>query len=68
MAHGINQITETGVDISSRVVSDTGVDFTILDDVNFKVKSALDNRTDTIQVPPSGTTPTLFSATSPSAL
>ena len=48
---------------NSIISSDTGVDFTILDDVNFKVKSALDNRTDTIQVPPSGTTPTQFRLT-----
>ena len=51
------------VSANSIISSDTGVDFTILDDVNFKVKSALDDRTDTILVPPSGTTPTQFRLT-----
>ena len=46
------------VSANSIISSDTGVDFTILDDVNFKVKSALDNRVDTILKPASGTTPT----------
>ncbi len=48
---------------NSIISSDTGVDFTILDDVNFKVKSALDNRVDTVQTPSSGTTPTQFRLT-----
>ena len=48
---------------NSIISSDTGVDFTILDDVNFKVKSALDDRTDTIIAPPSGTTAQQFRLT-----
>ena len=48
---------------NSIISSDTGVDFTILDDVNFKVKSALDNRVDTIQTPSSGTEATQFKLT-----
>ena len=48
---------------NSIISSDTGVDFTILDDVNFKVKSALDDRVDDVQVPPSGTNPTQFRLT-----
>jgi len=51
------------VSANSIISSDTGVDFTILDDVNFKVKSALDNRVDTIQIPSSGTEATQFKLT-----
>ena len=51
------------VSANSIISSDTGVDFTILDDVNFKVKSALDDRTDTIIAPPSGTTAQQFRLT-----
>ena len=48
---------------NSIITSDTGVDFTILDDVNFKASSSLDRRTDEIQTPSSGTIPTQFKLT-----
>ena len=47
----------------SIITSDTGVDFTLLDDVNFKVSSELDRRIDEVQVPTSGTNPTQFKLT-----
>ena len=47
----------------SIITSDTGVDFTLLDDVNFKVSSELDRRIDEVQVPTSGTDPTQFKLT-----
>ena len=48
---------------NSIITSDTGVDFTTLDDVNFKVSSELDRRIDEVQVPTSGTDPTQFKLT-----
>ena len=48
---------------NSIITSDTGVDFTLLDDVNFKVSSELDRRIDEVQVPTSGTDPTQFKLT-----
>ena len=48
---------------NSIITSDTGVDFTILDDVNFKASSSLDRRSDEVQTPSSGTIPTQFKLT-----
>jgi len=48
---------------NSIITSDTGVDFTLLDDVNFKVSSELDRRIDEVQVPTSGTDPNQFKLT-----
>ena len=48
---------------NSIITSDTGVDFTTLDDVNFKVSSELDRRIDEVQVPTSGTDPNQFKLT-----
>mgnify|MGYP001266458636 FL=1 len=42
------------------VSSDTGVDFTLLDQVDFRVSSSLDRRTEEVVQPASGTTPTEF--------
>ena len=42
------------------VSSDTGVDFTLLDQVDFRVSSSLDRRTEEVVQPASGTNPTEF--------
>ena len=42
------------------VSSDTGVDFTLLDQVDFRVSSSLDKRTEEVVQPASGTNPTEF--------
>jgi len=44
---------------NSKVASETGIEFRVLDDVNFKVSTALDSRKDTISQY-DGTTPTHF--------
>lgn len=48
---------------NSIVSSDTGVDFTILDDVNFKVSSSLDPMRVEMVTPTSGNVPTTFKLT-----
>ena len=42
------------------VSSDTGVDFTLLDQVDFRVSSSLDRRTEEVVQPASGANPTTF--------
>ena len=48
---------------NSTLISDSGVEFTLLDDVNFKVSSSLDRMNVEMLTPSSGTIPTTFKLT-----
>ena len=48
---------------NSTLISDSGVEFTLLDDVNFKVSSSLDRMNVEMLTPTSGTIPTTFRLT-----
>ena len=48
---------------NSTLISDSGIEFTLLDDVNFKVSSSLDRMNVEMLTPTSGTIPTTFRLT-----
>jgi len=48
---------------NSTLISDSGIEFTLLDDVNFKVSSSLDRMNVEMLTPSSGTIPTTFRLT-----